>query len=106
MCCARRGSVPGVYIAHEFWPLFKQASHCSSPLLSPLFSLLSRLHLNYLYSHLAIPSSLSHPLPLWSLQIAIIGQWVQELLTGQGPIEQITAGHISPFGDGQGLFCK
>jgi hypothetical protein len=31
---------------------------------------------------------------------------VQELLTGQGPIEQITAGHISPFGDGQGLFCK
>ncbi|GAB5034523.1 light harvesting complex protein, partial [Nannochloropsis oceanica] len=36
--------------------------------------------------------------------IAIIGQWVQELLTGQGPIEQITAGHISPFGDGQGLF--
>lgn len=38
--------------------------------------------------------------------MAIIGQWVQELLTGQGPIEQITAGHISPFGDGQGLFCK
>lgn len=36
--------------------------------------------------------------------VAIIGQWVQELLTGQGPIEQITAGHISPFGDGQGLF--
>jgi hypothetical protein len=31
---------------------------------------------------------------------------VQELVTGQGPIEQITAGHISPFGDGQGLFCK
>jgi hypothetical protein len=29
---------------------------------------------------------------------------VQELLTGQGPIEQLQAGHISPFGDGQGFF--
>ena len=28
----------------------------------------------------------------------------QELLTGQGPIEQLQAGHISPFGDGQGFF--
>lgn len=30
------------------------------------------------------------------LQMAIIGQFVQEKLTGQGPIEQLLAGHISP----------
>ena len=29
--------------------------------------------------------------------VAIIGQWVQELLTGQGPIEQITAGKTPPL---------
>lgn len=28
--------------------------------------------------------------------MAIIGQFVQEKLTGQGPIEQLLAGHISP----------
>jgi hypothetical protein len=32
------------------------------------------------------------------------GMLVQEALTGQGPIEQLLAGHISPFGDGQGAF--
>lgn len=36
--------------------------------------------------------------------LAIIGQFVQEKLTGQGPIEQLLEGHISPFGDGQGTF--
>lgn len=36
--------------------------------------------------------------------LATIGQFVQEKLTGQGPIEQLLAGHISPFGDGQGAF--
>ena len=36
--------------------------------------------------------------------MAIVGMFVQEKLTGQGPIEQILAGHISPFGDGQGAF--
>lgn len=29
--------------------------------------------------------------------VASIGQLVGELVTGQGPIEQIVAGHISPF---------
>lgn len=36
--------------------------------------------------------------------LAIIGQFVQEKLTGQGPIEQLLEGHFSPFGDGQGMF--
>lgn len=36
--------------------------------------------------------------------MAISGMLTQEALTGQGPIEQILAGHISPFGDGQGVF--
>jgi hypothetical protein len=36
--------------------------------------------------------------------MAIIGQFVQEKLTGQGPIEQLLVGHASPFGDGQGFF--
>ncbi|KAG5189284.1 light harvesting complex protein [Tribonema minus] len=36
--------------------------------------------------------------------VAITGMFLQEKLTGQGPIEQIVAGHISPFGDGQGVF--
>jgi len=34
----------------------------------------------------------------------IAGMWLQESLTGQGPIEQIYAGHVNPFGDGQGFF--
>jgi light-harvesting complex I chlorophyll a/b binding protein 1 len=37
-------------------------------------------------------------------QVAILGQLLQESLTGQGPIEQLLVGHISPFGDGQGFF--
>lgn len=32
------------------------------------------------------------------------GEMVQEKLTGQTVIEQLTSGHISPFGDGQGAF--
>jgi len=36
--------------------------------------------------------------------LAISGMLTQEALTGQGPIEQILQGHISPFGDGQGVF--
>ncbi|CEM11606.1 unnamed protein product [Vitrella brassicaformis CCMP3155] len=36
--------------------------------------------------------------------IGISGMLVQEALTGQGPLEQIQVGHISPFGDGQGYF--
>lgn len=36
--------------------------------------------------------------------LAIAGQLIQETLTGQGPIEQLVEGHISPFGDGQGFF--
>lgn len=32
------------------------------------------------------------------------GEMVQEALTGQTAIEQLTSGHISPFGDGQGFF--
>jgi hypothetical protein len=30
--------------------------------------------------------------------VAIMGQFLQETLTGQGPIEQIATGHVSPFG--------
>ena len=30
---------------------------------------------------------------------------VQNYLTGQSPIEQLTSGHISPFNDGQGFFA-
>jgi len=37
-------------------------------------------------------------------QMSIVGMFVQEKLTGQGPIQQILEGHISPFGDGQGAF--
>jgi light-harvesting complex I chlorophyll a/b binding protein 1 len=36
--------------------------------------------------------------------MAIVGMFVQEKLTGQGPIEQLLVGHVSPFGDGQGAF--
>ncbi|KAG5189618.1 chlorophyll a/b-binding protein domain-containing protein [Tribonema minus] len=36
--------------------------------------------------------------------VASIGMFVQEALTGQGPIEQLQVGHISPFGDGSGFF--
>eukprot|EP00903_Cladosiphon_okamuranus_P013174 g12287.t1 len=36
--------------------------------------------------------------------LAIMGEMVQEKLTGQTAIEQLASGHISPFGDGQGAF--
>ncbi|CAM9547973.1 unnamed protein product [Ectocarpus sp. 8 AP-2014] len=36
--------------------------------------------------------------------LAIMGEMVQEKLTGQTAIEQLTSGHLSPFGDGQGAF--
>jgi len=36
--------------------------------------------------------------------VAIMGQLIQEGLTGQNVIEQLAAGHINPFGDGQGFF--
>ena len=37
--------------------------------------------------------------------IAMAGMLIQNGLTGQSPIEQLTAGHISPFNDGQGFFA-
>ncbi|KAG5191921.1 hypothetical protein JKP88DRAFT_274907 [Tribonema minus] len=37
--------------------------------------------------------------------IAIAAFFVQDNLTGQGPIEHIYgSGHVNPFGDGQGVF--
>ncbi|KAG5185145.1 light harvesting complex protein [Tribonema minus] len=36
--------------------------------------------------------------------VATAGFFLQEALTGQGAVEQITSGHLSPFGDGQGVF--
>ncbi len=36
--------------------------------------------------------------------MAIMGQFAQESLTGEGPIEQLLNGHFSAIGDGQGLF--
>jgi len=35
---------------------------------------------------------------------AILGELVQEQVTGQTTLEQLAAGHLSPFGDGQGFF--
>ena len=37
-------------------------------------------------------------------QMGIFGNMVAECLTGQTMYEQYAAGHISPFGDGQGVF--
>jgi light-harvesting complex I chlorophyll a/b binding protein 1 len=37
-------------------------------------------------------------------QMGILGNMVAEQLTGQTMYEQYAAGHISPFGDGQGVF--
>merc|ERR1719387_544583 len=37
--------------------------------------------------------------------IAFTGLVVQEGVTGQGIIDQLTSGHISPFNDGQGVFA-
>eukprot|EP00608_Synchroma_pusillum_P003883 CAMPEP_0198425322 /NCGR_PEP_ID=MMETSP1452-20131203/4447_1 /TAXON_ID=1181717 /ORGANISM="Synchroma pusillum, Strain CCMP3072" /LENGTH=213 /DNA_ID=CAMNT_0044145677 /DNA_START=79 /DNA_END=720 /DNA_ORIENTATION=+ len=36
--------------------------------------------------------------------LATAGMMTQSYLTGQSPVEQLTSGHISPFGDGQGFF--
>ena len=36
--------------------------------------------------------------------LATAGMAYQTYLTGQGTIEQLGSGHISPFGDGQGVF--
>jgi light-harvesting complex I chlorophyll a/b binding protein 1 len=36
--------------------------------------------------------------------LSFTGMVYQNYLTGQGTIEQLTSGHVSPFGDGQGLF--
>mmetsp|Transcript_3570 Transcript_3570/g.4911 ORF Transcript_3570/g.4911 Transcript_3570/m.4911 type:complete len:210 (-) Transcript_3570:157-786(-) len=36
--------------------------------------------------------------------LSIAGMSYQTYLTGQGTIEQLASGHISPFGDGQGIF--
>eukprot|EP00612_Vaucheria_litorea_P001457 CAMPEP_0171457754 /NCGR_PEP_ID=MMETSP0945-20130129/3706_1 /TAXON_ID=109269 /ORGANISM="Vaucheria litorea, Strain CCMP2940" /LENGTH=219 /DNA_ID=CAMNT_0011983425 /DNA_START=48 /DNA_END=707 /DNA_ORIENTATION=+ len=36
--------------------------------------------------------------------VATAGFFIQEILTGQGALEQLTSGHFSPFGDGQGAF--
>eukprot|EP01040_Poterioochromonas_malhamensis_P008429 gene8429-9118_t len=36
--------------------------------------------------------------------LGIAGIAYQAYLTGQGTIEQLASGHISPFGDGQGIF--
>lgn len=36
--------------------------------------------------------------------LGIAGMAYQAYLTGQGTLEQLNSGHISPFGDGQGVF--
>jgi hypothetical protein len=36
--------------------------------------------------------------------LGIAGMAYQTYLTGQGTLEQLSSGHISPFGDGQGIF--
>mmetsp|Transcript_7237 Transcript_7237/g.12028 ORF Transcript_7237/g.12028 Transcript_7237/m.12028 type:complete len:212 (-) Transcript_7237:180-815(-) len=36
--------------------------------------------------------------------LSIAGMAYQSYVTGQGTIEQLSSGHISPFGDGQGIF--
>ena len=36
--------------------------------------------------------------------LSVAGMAYQTYLTGQGPLEQLQSGHISPFGDGQGVF--
>jgi len=36
--------------------------------------------------------------------LSIAGMAYQTAVTGQGTIEQLASGHISPFGDGQGIF--
>ncbi len=36
--------------------------------------------------------------------LGIAGMAYQTYLTGQGTLEQLASGHISPFADGQGIF--
>lgn len=36
--------------------------------------------------------------------LSVAGMAYQSYVTGQGTIEQLASGHISPFGDGQGIF--
>jgi len=36
--------------------------------------------------------------------LSVAGMAYQTYVTGQGTIEQLSSGHISPFGDGQGIF--
>lgn len=36
--------------------------------------------------------------------LSVAGMAYQTYLTGQGTVEQLSSGHISPFGDGQGIF--
>lgn len=36
--------------------------------------------------------------------LGVAGMNYQAILTGQGVFEQLSSGHISPFGDGQGIF--
>jgi len=38
--------------------------------------------------------------------IAMTAMLIQNGLTGQSPVEQLTSGHISPFNDGQGFFAQ
>ena len=49
----------------------------------------------------------SHPPTYPNSRLAMLataGLATQEYLTGQGAVEQLLSGHISPFGDGQGAF--
>lgn len=36
--------------------------------------------------------------------VSVAGMLYQEYLTGQGVVEQLSTGHLNPFGDGQGVF--
>ncbi|CAL1146178.1 unnamed protein product [Cladocopium goreaui] len=38
--------------------------------------------------------------------VAMTAMLIQNGLTGQSPVEQLTSGHISPFNDGQGFFAQ
>ena len=38
--------------------------------------------------------------------VAVTAMLIQNGLTGQSPVEQLTSGHISPFNDGQGFFAQ
>ena len=36
--------------------------------------------------------------------LGVTGMAIQTYLTGQDTVAQLAAGHVSPFGDGQGIF--